>query len=175
MLAAVGLKDRMNFMKYSLTPAMTEGFVCLLYPDKPRHPRQKYLLTVRGSSLYNELTKDVSKWSWILGAWLIHKLSERNRVTLSIHQCDSKCVHFGADINIWASSQENQLVFCERTRLNNRKGSVKITLSWCYSVNSVIISHFPACLFLGAVPVSEFVIGTATTSKTDTTAACGKN
>ena len=61
MLAAVGLKDRMNFMEYSLTPAMAEGFVCLLYPDKPRHPRQKYLLTVKGSALYNELTKDASK------------------------------------------------------------------------------------------------------------------
>ena len=60
MLAAVGLKDRMNFMEYSLTPAITEGFVCLLYPDKPRHPRQKYLLTVKGSALYNELTKDAS-------------------------------------------------------------------------------------------------------------------
>ena len=60
MLAAVGLKDRMNFMEYSLTPAIAEGFVCLLYPDKPRHPRQKYLLTVKGSALYNELTKDAS-------------------------------------------------------------------------------------------------------------------
>ena len=61
MLDAVGLKDRKNFMEYSLTPAMSEGFVCLLYPDKPRHPRQKYLLTVKGSALYNELTKDASK------------------------------------------------------------------------------------------------------------------
>ena len=61
MLVAVGLKDRMNFMEYSLTPAMTKGFVCQLYPDKPRHPRQKYLLTVKGSALYNELTKDANK------------------------------------------------------------------------------------------------------------------
>ncbi len=61
MLVAVGLKDRMNFMEYSLTPAMTKGFVWLLYPDKPRHPRQKYLLTVKGSAFYNELTKDASK------------------------------------------------------------------------------------------------------------------
>ena len=60
MLAAVGLKDRMNFMEYSLTLAMAEGFVRLLYPDKPRHPRQKYLLTIKGSALYNELTKDAS-------------------------------------------------------------------------------------------------------------------
>ncbi|MBQ9675038.1 MAG: hypothetical protein IJV42_03840 [Bacteroidaceae bacterium] len=61
MLVAVGLKDRMNFMEYSLTPAMTKGFVCQLYPDKPRHPRQKYLLTVKGSALYNELRKDANK------------------------------------------------------------------------------------------------------------------
>jgi len=27
----------------------------MLYPDKPRHPRQKYLLTVKGLALYNEL------------------------------------------------------------------------------------------------------------------------
>ncbi len=34
---------------------MNEGFVRLLYPDSPRHPRQKYLLTVRGLALYNEI------------------------------------------------------------------------------------------------------------------------
>ena len=58
MLHAVGLKDRMNFLEYSLNPAINEGFVTLLYPDKPRHPRQKYLLTVKGLALYNELTKE---------------------------------------------------------------------------------------------------------------------
>ena len=57
MLLAVGLKDRMNFMKYSLNPAVSEGFVRMLYPDSHRHPRQKYLLTVKGLALYQELKK----------------------------------------------------------------------------------------------------------------------
>lgn len=53
MMAAVGLKDRENFMEYSLNPAIKEGFVSMLHPDKPRHPRQKYLLTVKGLTVYN--------------------------------------------------------------------------------------------------------------------------
>ena len=57
MLLAVGLKDRMNFLEYSLKPAIKEGFVAQLYPDKPHHPRQKYLLTVKGLALCNELIK----------------------------------------------------------------------------------------------------------------------
>jgi hypothetical protein len=40
-----------------LNPAISEGFVCLHYPDKPRHPRQKYLLTAKGASLYKEIIK----------------------------------------------------------------------------------------------------------------------
>lgn len=27
------------------------------YPDRPNHPRQRYLLTVKGQMLYQELTK----------------------------------------------------------------------------------------------------------------------
>lgn len=53
MMASVGLKNRENFMEYSLNPAMKEGFVSMLYPDKPRHPRQKYLLTIKGWAVYN--------------------------------------------------------------------------------------------------------------------------
>lgn len=53
MMTTVGLKDRENFMEYSLNPAIKEGFVSMLYPDKPRHPRQKYLLTVKGLAVYN--------------------------------------------------------------------------------------------------------------------------
>lgn len=48
---AIGLKDRENFMQYSLRPAIQEGFVCRLYPDKPNHPRQKYMLTVKGLAI----------------------------------------------------------------------------------------------------------------------------
>lgn len=57
MLEGVGLKDRKNFLEYHLVPSISCGYVRLLYPDKPRHPRQKYLLTVKGQMLYQELIK----------------------------------------------------------------------------------------------------------------------
>ena len=57
MMATVGLKDRPNFIEYSLSPAMREGYVRMLYPDSPRHPRQKYLLTVKGLAAYKELSR----------------------------------------------------------------------------------------------------------------------
>ena len=53
MMVAVGLKNRENFMEYSLNPAIKEGFVSMLYPDKPRHPHQKYKLTIKGLAMYN--------------------------------------------------------------------------------------------------------------------------
>ena len=53
MMARVGLKDRMNFTEYSLNPAINTGFVRMLYPESPKHPRQKYLLTVKGIEWYN--------------------------------------------------------------------------------------------------------------------------
>ena len=49
------LKDRKNVLNLYLLPAITEGYIRMLYPDSPRHPRQKYLLTVKGLALYNEL------------------------------------------------------------------------------------------------------------------------
>ena len=55
MLEGVGLKDRKNSLEYHLVPSISSGYVRLLYPDKPRHPRQKYLLTVKGQMLYQEL------------------------------------------------------------------------------------------------------------------------
>ena len=56
-MTSIGLKDRKNLITLYLNPAISEVYVRLLYPDKPRHPKQKYLLTVRGMALYNELTK----------------------------------------------------------------------------------------------------------------------
>lgn len=47
MMEAIGLKNRPNFMDYSLTPAIREGFVCIKYPANPHHPRQRYLLTIK--------------------------------------------------------------------------------------------------------------------------------
>lgn len=57
MLSVIGLKERKNFLDLYLNPAISEGYVCLLYPNSPRHPRQKYLLTVKGLAVYDECNK----------------------------------------------------------------------------------------------------------------------
>ena len=56
MMNGLNLKGRDNFLNLYLSPAIAEGFVRLLYPQSPRHPRQKYLLTVKGLTFYNDLT-----------------------------------------------------------------------------------------------------------------------
>ena len=58
MMSGVELKGRDNFLNLYLNPAIAEGYVRLLYSQSPRHPRQKYLLTVKGQVLYQELTKE---------------------------------------------------------------------------------------------------------------------
>lgn len=55
MMERANLKHRPNFIDNYLTPAINEGYIRLVYPDKPRHPRQKYLLTVKGLALYNDI------------------------------------------------------------------------------------------------------------------------
>ena len=54
-LAAMNLKDRENFMVNYLNPAIKEGVVVMLYPNSPKHPRQKYLLTDKGLVIYNSI------------------------------------------------------------------------------------------------------------------------
>ena len=55
MMEQLNLSDRKNFLNNYLNPAIKSGFVCLLYPDSPRHPRQKYLLTVKEIAVYQDL------------------------------------------------------------------------------------------------------------------------
>ena len=55
MMNEVGLKGRDNFLNLYLNPAIQDGFVRMLYPQSPRHPRQKYLLTAKGLLLYRQL------------------------------------------------------------------------------------------------------------------------
>lgn len=57
MMEGVGLKHRPNFLEYSLNPAINEGFVLMKYPNSPRHPKQRYLLTVKGLMLFKKVTK----------------------------------------------------------------------------------------------------------------------
>ena len=55
MMSAMGLKNRENFINLYINPAITDGYIRLLYPESPRHPRQKYLLTVKGLAFYKEI------------------------------------------------------------------------------------------------------------------------
>lgn len=59
MMNALELKGRDNFQKLYLKPAISEGYVRLLYPNSPHHPRQKYLLTVKGLAVYDECVKSM--------------------------------------------------------------------------------------------------------------------
>ena len=47
----MGLKDRENFLNNHLNPCISDGYVEPLYPDSPRHPKQKYRLTEKGKGL----------------------------------------------------------------------------------------------------------------------------
>ena len=57
LMEKMGLKHRPTFMENYLAPSIKSGMVRLLFPDKPQHPRQKYLLTVKGLALYQEMNK----------------------------------------------------------------------------------------------------------------------
>jgi hypothetical protein len=54
-MEGLGFKDRKNVLNLYLNPATHEGYIRQLYPQSPCHPRQKYLLTVKGLALLNEL------------------------------------------------------------------------------------------------------------------------
>lgn len=64
MMDALTLKGRDNFLNLYLNPAVSKGYVRLLYPESPRHPRQKYLLTAKGLTVYN-----VFKGNGDIGWW----------------------------------------------------------------------------------------------------------
>lgn len=55
MMEGIGLKGRNNFLTTYLNPAIQEGYVSPLYPQTPRHPRQRYLLTAKGQALLGEM------------------------------------------------------------------------------------------------------------------------
>jgi fido (protein-threonine AMPylation protein) len=55
LMSGVGLRGRDNFLKLYLNPSIAAGYVRMLYPQSPRHPRQKYLLTVKGLAFYEKM------------------------------------------------------------------------------------------------------------------------
>ena len=50
-MSLLKLKDRVNFLKTYLAPALEEGLISMKYPKKPKHPGQKYMLTEKGKEL----------------------------------------------------------------------------------------------------------------------------
>ncbi len=57
LLTALRLKNRENFLTLYLIPSLEAGYVRRLYPDSPKHPRQKYLLTPKGLLSLKSLSK----------------------------------------------------------------------------------------------------------------------
>ena len=47
-MSIMGLKDKSNFLELYLYPAIRQNLVEPLYPENPKHPRQKYRLTDKG-------------------------------------------------------------------------------------------------------------------------------
>ncbi len=51
----LGLKHRGNFRTNYLEPAIKQGFISMLFPDTPKHPDQRYLLSPKGNTLLHTL------------------------------------------------------------------------------------------------------------------------
>lgn len=56
--ALCGLKNIRHFRKYYLNPALAEGAIERLYPDRPNHPKQKYRLTAAAMEWKQNQTTD---------------------------------------------------------------------------------------------------------------------
>ena len=53
-MSLLKLKDRVNFLRIYLTPALEEGLISMKYPKNPKHPGQKYMLTEKGKALLKQ-------------------------------------------------------------------------------------------------------------------------
>lgn len=54
MQEALGLKDRVNFRTNYLEPAVQAELLAMKYPDKPKHPKQKYFVTEKGKDVRSD-------------------------------------------------------------------------------------------------------------------------
>ena len=54
----MGVRARKNLCDNYMTPAMTQGYIKMLYSEHPNSPDQAYYLTEKGMAVYNE-HKDV--------------------------------------------------------------------------------------------------------------------
>lgn len=53
-MSIIGLKDKSNFLELYLYPAIRQNLVEPIYPENPKHPRQKYRLTDNGRELLKQ-------------------------------------------------------------------------------------------------------------------------
>lgn len=49
----MGVRARKNLWDNYMTPAMTQDYIRMLYPDHPNSPDQAYYLTEKGMKVYN--------------------------------------------------------------------------------------------------------------------------
>ena len=50
-------KSKGYFKRHTIQPALLEGYVEMIYPDNPSHPKQKYRLTAKGLGILDSLNK----------------------------------------------------------------------------------------------------------------------
>ena len=50
----IGLKDKKNLLENYIYPAIELKLVEPLYPESPKHPKQKYFLTDKGKELLKQ-------------------------------------------------------------------------------------------------------------------------
>ena len=53
-MGMLGLKDKSNFLELYLYPATRQNLVEPIYPDNPKHPRQKYRLMEKGKNMLKQ-------------------------------------------------------------------------------------------------------------------------
>ena len=54
----MGVRARKNLWDNYMTPAMTQGYIKMLYSEHPNSPDQAYYLTAKGMKVYNEHKDD---------------------------------------------------------------------------------------------------------------------
>ena len=54
----MGVRARKNLWDNYMTPAMTQGYIKMLYSEHPNSPDQAYYLTEKGMKVYNEHKDD---------------------------------------------------------------------------------------------------------------------
>ena len=50
-------KSNKKIMELYFNPAIEQGYIEMLYPDKPHHPKQKYYLIEKGKNLLDTIQK----------------------------------------------------------------------------------------------------------------------